>query len=437
MKSRMHGLAGNRTLITLLVYFGSYPLLYAMNVLLSRELGAADYGDFAVTRSVAALAATIALVGMDSAALRYLSVYGKQNDEKSAKGFVIVAFLTVLVSGVVISLLLYGFTAFIRMRFGHDDHPVMIAMIWVVPLSLGIFVTRLLAGHGRMVLSSFLDRILLPIATLLLLGVVFFLREDLTDFAAVLLLVASRVFVLFVLIWFMWMLWRAQYQDKETNYRAKEWFLSALPFLLSALVLNAMGESGTLILESSHPSENEVGLFAAVHQVAYFPLIALAAINILAIPDLSVLVKEDRQAELEARLGLFVRILTAFGIGSLAVFIVWGDPLVRLFGHDFQNGRLPLVVLGIGYLVALVGGLVVPLFQILERRRVVLVTMLLLLTVNVGLTYILAPRYGALGAAAAYTISVGIVYAAQTFWLQRTTEIRYLQSVSRFGVKTE
>ncbi|MCB0159188.1 MAG: polysaccharide biosynthesis C-terminal domain-containing protein, partial [Caldilineaceae bacterium] len=125
--------------------------------------------------------------------------------------------------------------------------------------------------------------------------------------------------------------------------------------------------------------------------------------------------------------------LTAFGIGSLAVFIVWGAPLVRLFGHDFQNGRLPLVVLGIGYLVALVGGLVVPLFQILERRRVVLVTMLLLLTVNVGLTYILAPRYGALGAAAAYTISVAIVYSAQTLWLQRTTDIRYLQSILHFG----
>jgi O-antigen/teichoic acid export membrane protein len=432
MNERLHRLTDNKTLITLLVYFGSYPLLYFMNVLLSRELGAADYGDFAVTRSVAGLGATFALLGMDSAALRYLSVYGKEEDRETAKGFVIVAFFTVLAGGVVVSLLIYGLTEFIQARGGHDDHPVMIAAIWIVPLSLGLFFTRLLASHDRMILSSFLDRVILPTATLILLGGVFVLQDSLTDFAAVLLLVASRVLILFVLIWLLWLLWRTQYRDAQPRYRTREWFLDAMPFLLSALVISAMGQSGTLILEANHPTETEVGLFAAVRQVAYFPLIALGAVSLLAAPELSILVKEQQAHELDARLGFFVRILAAFGVGALVVFTIWGDQLIRLFGHDFLNGRLPLIVLGIGYLISLVGGLVIPLFHVLQRRRVVLVAMITLLALNVGLTYLLAPTYGALGAAAAYTIAVAIVYTAQTFWLQRTTDIRYLQSLLDF-----
>lgn len=146
-----------------------------------------------------------------------------------------------------------------RPCYGHDEHPVTIAMIWGVPMSLGIFLIRLLAGHKRMVLAFFLDWMVLPLATFLLLGVVFALRENLTDFTAVLLLVGSRVLLLFVLLGLLWPVRTRQYRARPTSYRAQEWLVGALPFLVTTLVLGAMGQSGTLISEAHHATEEAVG----------------------------------------------------------------------------------------------------------------------------------------------------------------------------------
>ncbi|MCB0172071.1 MAG: polysaccharide biosynthesis C-terminal domain-containing protein, partial [Anaerolineae bacterium] len=91
--------------------------------------------------------------------------------------------------------------------------------------------------------------------------------------------------------------------------------------------------------------------------------------------------------------------------------------------------QTPLVVLGAGYLIALVGGLVIPLLEIRQERKIVNLTMLALLAFNIALTYLLAPHYGALGAAAAYTVAVAVVYTVQLILLQRRTGIPYLRSI--------
>ncbi len=420
----------HETMLTLLVFFGSYPLLYAVNVMLSRALGAADYGDFAVTRSVATLTATLALLGLNSAALKLLPVYRKQGANDAAKGYILLSLVTIVLMGMLLSLLGAGTTALFFHQSSHESHPIQIAMLWVLPLSIGLYSVSLLNAHQQIVLGSVLSRVVLPLITALRSGVVFLTGRTLTDFSAVGLLVFARIVLILILVRLLWSIWRREYRAVAGTYQVKHWAIATMPFLLSTFVIAALGQSSTLILEMHHPSEDEVGVYAAVQQVAGISLLALGAITTVAMPRLALLLQDGApSAQLERQLGSYLRILSLAGVVALLAFIFAGNFLLGLFGHQFQDGHLPLVVLGIGYLVVLVGGLIVPILQVRQETRIVTATMLTLLALNVGFTYLLAPRYGALGAALAYTISTIAVYTVQFLLLQRSTGIPYLRTL--------
>ena len=421
--------AQNETLLTLLVYFGSYPVLYFVNIMLTRTLGPANYGDFAVTRSVATLAATTAVLGLQRASLHFLPVYRKQGAHETAKGFVYAALLAVIVTGLVISGLGVVITQVARSRMLADEHPVMVAMFWVMPMSLGLLTLSLLGGHQQVFLSSLLGKVGLPLITGLLLGVVFLFGDTLTDFRAVWLVILAQILLTLVAVWLLWLIWRQKYLQVAPQYELKLWAAAILPYLLFAIVLNAQAQSSMIILEAFNPSEAEVGIYAAVQQVANLPVLALSAITMVAMPRLSVLLEGKEAEAFQQQLRVYLWILTAFGVGSLLVFMIWGHFLLDLFGGDFQSGHTALVILGAGYLIALVGGLVVPLLQIREENSSVNWTMLALMVLNVALTFLLAPRYGAIGAATAYTLTVVVITTIQLILLQRKTGIPYLRSM--------
>jgi O-antigen/teichoic acid export membrane protein len=142
-----------------------------------------------------------------------------------------------------------------------------------------------------------------------------------------------------------------------------------------------------------------------------------------------VLLNDNEDEEFHRQLGGYIRILAAFALGSLLLFTFAGNFLLGLFGHNFAEGHMPLVVLGVGYVVVLIGGLIQPILQIREETTIVITTMLVLLGINIGLTYLLAPKYGAMGAATAYTVSVTVIYVTQLYLLQHRVGIPYLPAV--------
>ncbi len=419
----------HETPLTLLVFLGSYPIIYTVNILLTRALGPEDYGDYAVTRSVAMLTATFALLGLNKASLNFLPVYRKQGAKDTAKGFILASLLTVVVVGLLLSVIGVGITEMFMANLGSEAHPIRIAMAWVIPLSIGLYATSLLSGHQQVLLSSFLNQLLLPLVVALLVGGVLIIGTDLTDFGAVILLVLARVILFFIIGWLLWSIWRNEYREVKPTYEIKHWVGATVPFLLPAFVVAALGQSSMLILEAHHPTEDSVGIYAAVQQVAYLPLLALAAITTLAMPRLAVLMEENETETFHQQLGSYIRILTAFGVGSLLLYIFAGNFLLGLFGHTFSDGHMPLVVLGVGYLVVLIGGLIQPILQIRQEKTIVISTMLILLALNIGLTYLLAPKYGAMGAAVSYTVSVAVIYTVQLYLLQHNVGIPYLSAM--------
>jgi len=118
--------------------------------------------------------------------------------------------------------------------------------------------------------------------------------------------------------------------------------------------------------------------------------------------------------------------LAAVGILSLAVWVVVGDEVLGLFGFDFRSAHLTLVVLGVGNFATMFLGLAPAILQIRGARSVIYRSTLGLLVVNVGLTFLLVPFYGHLGAALAFATSALVVGVFQALWLEKRQGIPYL-----------
>ena len=113
-------------------------------------------------------------------------------------------------------------------------------------------------------------------------------------------------------------------------------------------------------------------------------------------------------------------------LGAMAVFAFWGNELLSLFGPEFAGAKVPLLILIVSQLVRALFGPNVALLTVLGAQTQNAILAVCSIAV-LGLSNILlAPTYGATGAAIAVVI-------AMTFWMFGTSILLYRLS----GLRTD
>ena len=180
---------------------------------------------------------------------------------------------------------------------------------------------------------------------------------------------------------------------------------------LPMLVSNSMGmvvQWTDVLMLGRFVSQAELGVYSIALKLAFAGAVLLNAVNAISTPKFA----EIHHGQDAHELGPFVRQTTRLlMIGSLPVFVVlvlFGKPVLGLFGDEFRAGYAALVVLATGQLVSSVSGPVGNLLQMtgLERWFLAIVTVAGLL--NVGMNLVLIPRFGIEGAAVASAVALAV-----------------------------
>lgn len=125
----------------------------------------------------------------------------------------------------------------------------------------------------------------------------------------------------------------------------------------------------------------------------------------------------DRVQENVARV---IRWILMLGILYVGGMILFGRPILGIFGEEFVVGGTVLVLLCLAQLVNSATGLLDMAMMVSGRPRINLLNICILLVVQAGLNLWLIPRYGLLGAGAAALAAflvLGLVRLAQSFWI--------------------
>lgn len=221
---------------------------------------------------------------------------------------------------------------------------------------------------------------------------------------------------------------------KESNPQAArqtfpEFLRYSLPFTASNLA-SFVYSSIDIFLLLFIVGNRAVGVYGVAYAFAQLIGMFSTAFTFLSTPVSSQLESDDRVAEAVSVQTTIARWISIVSIGTLVPMVVFASDFLRLiYRPAFASAGPILAVLVVGFAlknVLLTHG---PIIEALGRSKVTAINTIIAAVVNLGANLLLIPHYGALGAAAATTMSFAVLSVLSML------EVKYFTGVTTLSRK--
>ena len=188
-------------------------------------------------------------------------------------------------------------------------------------------------------------------------------------------------------------------------YAVRSWLATSTPIFVVEAFFLLLTYADVLVLQIFRPP-NEVGVYyAASKTMALVAFIYFSVAQTLAHKFAEYHVAGDRK-RLADFLAIAVRMTFWPSLGSILVLLALGEPLLRMFGHEFVSGYYLMFILAIGLMARASVGPAERLLNMLGERRSCAVIYGASFAINVGLCFVLIPHLGITGAAVANAVTL-------------------------------
>jgi O-antigen/teichoic acid export membrane protein len=184
------------------------------------------------------------------------------------------------------------------------------------------------------------------------------------------------------------------------RYDTRRWLSTALPLIFVWGLYTLLTSTDVLVLKHFRAAEEVAHYFAAAKLLALVSMVYFAVAASAAHRFTAYHVSGDREglAAFAASTVRWVFWLSLFlSVGILAL----GQPVLMLFGEDFVSGYPVMAILTVGMLARASVGPAERLLSMLGHQRACAFAYVAAFTFNLGTCLLLAPAYGAIGAAVA------------------------------------
>lgn len=387
-------------IISIVVRVVALGLGFLQAIMTARLLGPEGFGTVAFALSIAAIAATFAMLGFGPLAVREVARLSVRADWPNLRGFLrfsgFVVFVASLVTAGFIAILALE-TELFDMRFRHE---IAVASILVLPLAMTIYLRGALQGLGQVLLAQLPGDLLRPIILVGFLGVLLASGGSATtiDFLILVLCTTGLTAMLAALILSKSV--QIQLNASVAKLESKKWSLSAAPFF-AIFLFGVVGNEANTLLLGWLAGPAEAGLFQPVARLAPIMLIANEALAMPLAPRIAALWEtRDLQGirhlyRLATRVSAMVTVLVVVVVVLLAPFIF------SAFGHEFLVNSHLMLWIGLAQIVNASTGPAGQLLAMAGAMRLRIMAQGLTVIVQLGLGLLLVGPYGADGAAMA------------------------------------
>jgi O-antigen/teichoic acid export membrane protein len=401
---------------------------YVFVLLITRNFGASQMGVFALSMTLLSVASVPAMLGIDTALVRFAAEYNAEGRDDLVRGVYVKALKIVTPVSFLIALTVFIFSPFLAKAVFHKENLSFyfrLISVAILPYALLSTNSQLLRGLKKIREFSFLYNISYPLfACIFLLGFLAFLKDGsapVASYASGLVLAAALSFV-FVL---KKKGFRGFSHDNGTRtdshgneVRLKTLLKVSLPMLLTSSMFLVMHWTDMIML-GMFRTESEVGVYSVVLKMATLAGIPLFAINSIAAPKFA---EFYRQRDMEG-LGRFVRQSTKIVFWTsfpfLLAYALFPSPILGVFGDGFSAGAFALLFLAAGQFTCAISGSVGHLLNMTGRQNILQNIMFGATGINILLNALLIPDFGINGAAFASLISMAFLNLASVAYVKR------------------
>lgn len=402
---------------------GGRGLKFLLALFLGRFLGASLYGIYELALSVLVLSGSLSMLGLQSGVVKFVANYHELRKEALVKGTLISSLSIPFLTSLLIAVLIFLCSHWIASEIFHVPQleNVLRMLAFGIPFySLTMMTSFAARGFKAIGYEIIIKSFGLPLITGISVGIAFFLGSRLQG--AIYGTLIGYVFSSLIGLYLVFKLFPNILSGVSAIFETRKLLRFSLPLSVIFITVGLSAEFNRIIV-GAFGSMADVGIYSAAARIGTQLSIILLAINTIVGPMVSAaFAKRDFQT-IEALYKLTARWALIFTIPATCLIIFWSQPLLSMFGREFQSGTGILVILCLSRLVGSANGSNGIILQMTERQDLDMINNLIALFINIVVAVILVRPLGALGAAigiAGATVIVNIIKTIQIYILMRT-----------------
>lgn len=387
-------------------------LLLIMNIILSRSLGAHDFGIISYTLFLLSVLALVTPLGFTTSALRFVPEYIEKSDFSMLKGFILCSFGLTILASLLCSTLLYSIAEAL-----FHDREFYYSLYWAAVLLPVIAMSQLrrkLSEGASKIATSVLPDLLMPVVVILVV-----LTSGVSGYAGAyqLILMAALLGVIAGLL-VTWNDLSYGWEKVRPACSNRHWLAVSIPMVAAGLGNVFMNRSDVLVL-GMYSEMDVVGRYAAAVRIVMMMVFFLNAVYVVVAPHLS-------RAFFNGQIALFISyirkatVLSAIG-GAIVLIplLVWPEQVLHIFGKDYIEGREVLVILALAQGVHVLLGLSSISLALIGHQKAFAYMVLGGACINILGDIAVAPVFGAIGVAYVTLASTLLLKMVQSYYLFR------------------
>jgi len=393
---------------------------FALAVFLARLLGVEQYGLYNIALTVATLASAFAVIGLDSAMIRYVAVFNARADAPQLRGSLQVGVglpaIVGLLAGIVV-VLLAGPVA-----EGLFHAPALAPLLRIVGLLvpamvLNSLLSATLQGLQKIGFAVLAEQFAQPMVRFVIL--VIFALMGMNAGLAILASTLSTIAITGLLFYFLFRHLPLAQLRGPAQREPGTMLRYSLPVYFSNIVMTFSGNLQTLLL-GTMSSIASAGIFAVANQIQLVGTIFHSAVVQASMPIFAELHDQGDRSRLAHLYQTTSKWTLSLNLPFFLMAILFPAALLEIFGREFRDGSSALVILAWAAIINAATGTSGALLDMTGHTGVKLVNSTLSVALAIALNLLLIPPLGLVGAAIAVVGSVAAVNGlrvVEVLWL--------------------
>ncbi|MCF6344155.1 MAG: polysaccharide biosynthesis C-terminal domain-containing protein [Devosiaceae bacterium] len=394
--------------LTLSVRILAAVLAYGVQIFLARTLMLEEYGIYVTLWTWLIIVNQVAVFGFSESSLRFIPRYCERKQYQWAIGFMKTGFLFSTLGASFIGLGGFlGLWLFADAIPSNYLLPLMVLSLGLPIMALELYfegISRSFGWYLLTIIPSYVIRPLLIAAGILLAFVLGYTPDAAMVLGIAVIVTAGIVVIQSIIIWSRL---KKQFGNISGAKSKKFWITSSLPLMLATGIDELYIYSDIIILAFMLQAPDVAIYFAAQRTMSLAAFIQYA-FTMVSVRGFSLANAMRDRPELQKRITSATSWTFWMTVPAVAITLIAGYPLLRMFGPDFVEGYFVMLVLGLGFLIRASVGQAVDLLIVMGHQVANIFISVGGLAFNIILSIILIPKFGILGAAIATTITFAL-----------------------------
>jgi O-antigen/teichoic acid export membrane protein len=394
------------------VFFGqifSYVIRFAFGVLVARALGADGYGLYSLGITTTILLASVSRLGISDGIVHFLPRAVNQRDEPQILGILRIGVAVPAMLSFLIAIILFLAADFIANNV-FDEPALGSTLRWLsitIPiLALARIVMAFMRGfknmrYGVIVESIAFETIRFTVSVILF-SIGFRLAGAL--WAYIIAWTVSTILSVF----FFNRIFSLNRSFRNAKFDVRKMLSFSAPISLTRII-NQLKGNIVLLMLGMFSTISSVGVYSVAIRVQSIGTMFMLAVRLVAMPIISELYHQGDFNRISQFYQTLSRWSLTFGLPYFITILLFANPILTIFGEEFETGALILIVIGFGALVTSGTGISGAVIMMTGYTKITFFNSIVLLVLLMILSIFLIPGWGLIGAAIAVVLSNSLV----------------------------